>query len=84
MSKSAACSKGRHFHVVGKDAFESDDFTHVIEAIDPNSALASVITTVADDWEGAIEVNDHSTMTPNSMPLIDFWRTPLQPAQKIK
>jgi hypothetical protein len=53
MSKSAACPNGRHFHVVGTDVFERDDFTHVIEASDPNSALALVITTVADDWEGA-------------------------------
>jgi hypothetical protein len=43
---------------------------------DPNAALRQAILLIPEDWEGSIEVNDHSTLKASDMPLLDFWRTP--------
>lgn len=70
------CPSSKHFHVVGKDVYETNDLNAIIEARDPNEALHDFVKGLAADWEGSIEVNDHATLKPNAMPLIDFWRTP--------
>jgi len=55
---------------------EENDFNFIFEVSDPNSALSQAIADLPNDWEGSIEVNDHKTMAPNQMSLIDFWRKP--------
>jgi len=55
---------------------EENDFSFIFEVSDPNSALSQAIADLPNDWEGSIEVNDHKTMAPNQMSLIDFWRKP--------
>lgn len=78
MKKVSDCPKGSHFHVMGNDVFETDSFTWIIEATDPNDALSKTLDKLPDNWEGSIEVNDHSTLKPSDMPLLDFWRTPIR------
>jgi len=68
------CPKKIHFHVSCVDVMEKQDFNFLYEVSDPNSALAQAIKELPDDWEGSIEVNDHETLPPSQMPLIDFWR----------
>ena len=70
------CPKPKHFHVTCIDVMEENDFKLVIEVSDPNDALSQAIKDLPDNWEGSIEVNDHKTMAPNQMPLLDFWRSP--------
>ena len=70
------CPKSTHFHVACIDVMEEKDFNLVIEVSDPNDALSQVIKELPDNWEGSIEVNDHSTLSATSIPLLDFWRTP--------
>jgi hypothetical protein len=53
---------------------ELDNRALIVEADEPNEALRQVILLIPDNWEGSIEVNDHETLGPNQMPLIDFWR----------
>lgn len=76
MMAQSKCPKTRHFHVSAKDVFETNSFNKVIEANDPNAALAIIIRELDNKWEGSIEVCDDQTLSPNSMPLIDFWRSP--------
>ncbi len=70
------CPKVKHFHVACTDVTEEKDFNFIFEVSDPNSALSEAIQDLPDDWEGSIEVNEHSTHFESSMPLLDFWRTP--------
>ena len=70
------CPSSRHFHVVGTDVYETNDLVAIIKAKDPNEALDEFVKTLTAEWEGSIEVNDHATLKPSAMPLIDFWRTP--------
>jgi hypothetical protein len=55
---------------------ENEDFNFIFEVGDPNDALSQTIKDLPGNWEGSIEVNDHKTLSPSQMPLIDFWRTP--------
>lgn len=70
------CPKVKHFHVACVDVMEENNFNFIFEVSDPNFALSQAIKDLPDNWEGSIEVNDHKTMTPNQMPLLDFWRMP--------
>ena len=74
--KKSDCPAGRHFHVSCNDVMELDNRALIIEAEEPNEALGQAILLIPDDWEGSIEVNDHSTLKASDMPLLDFWRTP--------
>ena len=76
MSKEVSCPKGTHFHVSCQDVYEKEHMNFIFEVASPNDALGSAIKQLPASWEGSIEVNDHSTLKPSSMPLIDFWRTP--------
>ena len=70
------CPAGAHFHVSCNDVMELDNRALIIEVEEPNEALLQAILLTPDDWEGSIEVNDHSTLKASDMPLLDFWRTP--------
>jgi len=70
------CPSRKHFHVSCVDVMENEDFNFIFEVSEPNDALSQAIKDLPDNWEGSIEVNDHKTLSPNQMPLIDFWRTP--------
>ena len=74
--KKSECPAGAHFHVSCNDVMELDNRALIIEAEEPNEALGQAILLIPDDWEGSIEVNDHSTLKASDMPLLDFWRTP--------
>ena len=74
--KKLDCPADAHFHVSCNDVMELDNRTLVIEANEPNEALRQAILLIPDNWEGSIEVNDHSTLKASDMPLLDFWRTP--------
>ena len=76
MKLKEGCPRETHFHVICNDVMEVQNFRESIEAGDPNEALAKMIDNLPLDWEGSIEVNDHSTLKASDMPLIDFWRTP--------
>ena len=69
------CPKGVHFHVSCNDVMELDKRALIIEADEPNEALRQVILLIPDNWEGSIEVKDHTTLKASDMPLLDFWRT---------
>lgn len=70
------CPSQKHFHVSCVDVMENEDFNFIFEVGEPNDALFQAIKDLPNNWEGSIEVNDHKTLSPNQMPLIDFWRTP--------
>ena len=74
--KKSDCPAGVHFHVSCNDVMELDNRALIIEVREPNEALRQAILLIPDDWEGSIEVNDHSTLKASDMPLLDFWRTP--------
>ena len=44
-----------------------------IEAESPELALEIVKSIIASGWMGGIEICDSSTLSPDSMPLIDCW-----------
>jgi len=71
------CPSQKHFHVSCVDVMENEYFNFTFEVDGPNDALSQAIKGLPDRWEGSIEVNDHKTLSPNQMPLIDFWRTPI-------
>ena len=74
--RKSECPTKEHFHVSCNDVMELDNRALVIEANEPNEALRQAILLIPDNWEGSIEVNDHSTLKASDMPLLDFWRTP--------
>jgi hypothetical protein len=55
---------------------ELDNRALIVETDEPNEALRQVILLIPDNWEGSIEVNDHSTLNASDMPLLDFWKNP--------
>lgn len=77
MTKHIQCPKTSHFHVSANDVFEVNSFSRIIEVADPNDALRAVINDLDSDWEGSIEVEDHENFGTCQVPLIDFWRTPI-------
>lgn len=74
--KESECPIGRHFHVSCNDVMELDNRALILEAEEPNEALRQAVLLIPDNWEGSIEVNDHTTLKVSDMPLLDFWRTP--------
>ena len=78
MKQIEICSQWTYFHVSCNDVMEILNFRESIEAKDPNTAISKMIDKLPIDWEGSIEINDHSTMRASDMPLIDFCRTPMK------
>ena len=80
MTTHVQCPTTTHFHISANDVFEMNSFSKVIEANDPNHALELVIAQLDSNWEGNIEIEDHKNFGTCEMPLINFWRTPLNHA----
>ena len=74
------CPLENHFHVSLTNALQSTTDYLVISTERPEDALAFAISSLPADWVGGVEVCDDETLTPDSMPLIDYWHEPVRTA----
>jgi hypothetical protein len=65
-----------HFHVTAKDANTDGELHDIPVAETPEKALEVFIASLPIGWEGSISVDDHETLHPSEMPLIETWLSP--------
>jgi hypothetical protein len=70
------CPSQIHFHVTGKDSNSDGELRDIPVAETPEKALEVFIASLPIGWEGSISVDDHETLHPSEMPLIETWLSP--------
>jgi hypothetical protein len=72
-SAAIGCPSGLHFHITAEDASTDGTLHQVIECTTPEDALSQFLPSIPPGWEGSVSVDDHETLHPSEVPLMDIW-----------
>jgi hypothetical protein len=67
------CPSGVHFHLTADDANGGHPLRSIIECDLPEDALRLFLPSLPMGWEGSVSVDDHESLHPSEMPLLETW-----------